>query len=414
MDIPLNSNKNDGSSSILILYPWGIDTVLRKNIGAGLRVGLLADFLRDHGYRVTVLSIGRRERILEVGNIFYREKLFPTTLPRFLIYASVVFISRLLCWPALRALLYYFSVWLDKKFSQQLRSFADSHSVVLLEYPFWFDALGDSATKTILTNHDVLALSWTKSGFLKLNRKLFSSLLRRELKAMNGVAHSIVVAPNDAEYFLQHGVKKLSVITNPVVLPDTTVCNCDGENEQYLFEKYGAIKFNIAAIFVGSGWYPNRTAAKVIVENIAPLCPEIAFFIVGDCCASVSSTASNVFLLGSVTSEVLEDIYNLSTFALIPVTWGTGTSLKALESMARGKVIVSTRVGVRGLPFEHGVHGIVIDDTSEYASVLTKLQQDFDRCKRLTENAKKMASQYDYRTIYKPYLELIDAINLRS
>jgi glycosyltransferase involved in cell wall biosynthesis len=374
-----------------------------------LRVGLLADFLRDQGYRVTVLSTGRRERVIEADNIVYREEALPSSRFRFLVYAIVAGISRILHWPALRAMLYYMAPNFDEPFARRVRDIGCKHQVVFLEYPFWFNALGsEHHRKTILTNHDVLASSWTKSGPSFLNRPFFRTLLQRELAAMNAATRAVAVSPTDGEFFSERGVRDVVVITNPVAFSENK--GASAVKRESIPVKFRSENCLSAALFVGSGWYPNCDAARAIVKDIAPSCPEITFFIAGECSKGIRSHCPNVHLMGAVNSETLAELYRQATFALIPVAWGTGTSLKALEAMARGKVIISTNVGVRGLPFEHEVHGVVCNDTTEYPSLIIELLKDVKRQQLLAENAMKLAELYDYRTVYKTYLELIDEI----
>src|SRR5690606_18096811 len=47
---------------------------------------------------------------------------------------------------------------------------------------------------------------------------------------------------------------------------------------------------------------------------------------------------------------------------VVPLHAGSGMRIKVMEGMMYGKAIVTTRIGVEGIPFEPGVHGIVADD----------------------------------------------------
>ncbi|PNU18898.1 hypothetical protein C2E25_15145 [Geothermobacter hydrogeniphilus] len=391
--------------SVLILYPWGIESVRKKNIGAGLRVGLLADFLLDKGFHVTVLSTGRSSWETEDRGILFRQLVFPSSFGLFCLYALVLLVSRIGRMPALQAFTYFFFPGFDQRFSARLIDIAEEHDVVLLEYPFWFEALGAGSKRLILTNHDVLSVSWTKEGPSFVNKFMFGKLLNRELAAMKSAHSSVVVSHSDAEYFRARGVQGIRVVTNPVALQEEELISPARGNNELEKTLEG---FESAALFVGSGWIPNREAVKSIIEEIAPACPEIIFFIAGDCGKGIRCFAPNIRLLGSVEPAVLEDLYHIVKFCLIPVPWGTGTSLKAVEAMSRGKVIIATRVGVRGIPFEHGIHGIVCDDAKDYPAWIKTLLADSEKCSQMTCRAKLVAKNFDYRNVYGTYLELID------
>jgi glycosyltransferase involved in cell wall biosynthesis len=58
---------------------------------------------------------------------------------------------------------------------------------------------------------------------------------------------------------------------------------------------------------------------------------------------------------------------------IIPLRIGGGTRIKAYEAMAMGKAVVSTRVGVEGLPVKHGEHVVIADTPAEFAEAVVHL-----------------------------------------
>lgn len=378
-----------------------------------MRVGLLADFLKDQGFSVTVVSVGRSEREIDLDGIIFRELRFPSNHYLLALYAAMILFSRLLRWQGLQAWLYYNFYQVDKKFVRLVRGLASEAGTTLLEYPFWSRLTDPVRTQTILTNHDIIAKSWTNCGNRWLNSILYKNLLHKEIEAIRSVNRIVFVAESDREFFLEHGVdqERTAVITNPMMLPLSVPD--DNLSPQQKHEFCGTA-FQTGALFVGSGWYPNREAAQAIVTTIAPASPEVTFFIAGDCSKWVKRAPANVRLLGIVSAHDLSTLYHMITFALIPVGWGTGSSLKTVEAMAYGKVIVSTPIGVRGLMFEHGVHGIICSDIKGFSAAINELMKDQDYRGRLKANARNLAKQYDYRTIYMNYLEIINGLPTSS
>lgn len=397
------------NKTVLILYPWGIDSVIAKNIGAGMRVGLLAEFLRDKGFTVTVVSTGRSQRAIDMQDISYREVRYPTNPLLFVSYASLVVVSRILRWHALQAWLYYAYCQFDKKFVRQIWNHVEKAQTILLEYPFWSRLTEQKRQQTIMTDHDVIATSWTKKGPPQLNSLLFKNLLTKEIRAMARVARTVFVADSDRDFFVVNGVKPelTSVITNPIIIPEVGSVASQPVQHELTFK--GAT-FKCGALFVGSGWYPNREAAQAITKIIAPACPDVTFFIAGDCSLWVKNPPPNVRLLGVLPAEDLSAIYRLVTFALIPIEWGTGSSLKAVEAMANGKVIVSTPVGVRGLNFKDDEHGVICPNIVDFPRKISELLTNAVSREQLALNAFKLAKQYDYRVVFERYLELINEL----
>jgi len=75
---------------------------------------------------------------------------------------------------------------------------------------------------------------------------------------------------------------------------------------------------------------------------------------------------------------------------VIPLRVGGGTRLKVWEAMAMGSVVVSTRVGVEGLPVEHEKHCLLADSPEGLAQALVRVLRDA----RLRETLSRSARQH--------------------
>lgn len=64
-----------------------------------------------------------------------------------------------------------------------------------------------------------------------------------------------------------------------------------------------------------------------------------------------------------------------SAVYVIPLRIGGGTRIKAYEAMAMGKAVVSTRVGIEGLPVEDRKHLVIADGADDFARSVVKLLQ---------------------------------------
>lgn len=61
---------------------------------------------------------------------------------------------------------------------------------------------------------------------------------------------------------------------------------------------------------------------------------------------------------------------------VIPLRVGGGTRLKVWEAMAMGSPVVSTRIGVEGLPVEDGRHCLLADDPAGFAAALVRVLRE--------------------------------------
>lgn len=110
-----------------------------------------------------------------------------------------------------------------------------------------------------------------------------------------------------------------------------------------------------SAVFIGSGHRPNVEAVDYIVRHLAPALPHVRFDLIGDC-APAGRPAQNVQSHGLVSEAEKASIMAQAATAIIPVTSGSGSSLKVLDFAATGLPIVSTAFGMRGFDAEPGRH----------------------------------------------------------
>jgi len=109
---------------------------------------------------------------------------------------------------------------------------------------------------------------------------------------------------------------------------------------------------------------------------------------------------SGVSILG-----VVDDIAGLVARArvvVVPLWRGGGTRLKVLETLAAGRPIVGTSLGVTGIGFEHGVHGIVADDPREMALAIADLCGNPEQADVLGKAGPALAEQYRWRRALEP------------
>lgn len=132
----------------------------------------------------------------------------------------------------------------------------------------------------------------------------------------------------------------------------------------------------LQACFIGTRHPPNIEAARFLVDEVAPLCPRLAFVIAGTCCEGLEGgQPPNVRILGPISDEDKRRLFDTSLVALNPMFSGAGTNLKTLEYLAAGLPLVATRVGVRGLDLKPDQHFIPAE-RFEFAQVLNQIIED--------------------------------------
>jgi glycosyltransferase involved in cell wall biosynthesis len=78
---------------------------------------------------------------------------------------------------------------------------------------------------------------------------------------------------------------------------------------------------------------------------------------------------------------------------VIPLRVGGGTRIKVYEAMALGCPVVSTRIGVEGLPVERDRHYLEADSGEALAQAIVALLDDRERSERLSRQARKYVEE---------------------
>ena len=158
-------------------------------------------------------------------------------------------------------------------------------------------------------------------------------------------------------------------------------------------------------LFTGSDMYQNRGAVDRILEVAAHLRGRgVHFAVAGTVSGYAAKRARRLGVpltaLGYV--EHLEEVYALTDVYYAPIYSGTGTKLKILEAMACAKPVVTTPRGAEGLELDGGAC-VVVDEPEKEAEALLGLLEDAEWRLRVSENARRTALKYEWRTLLKAY-----------
>ncbi len=162
-------------------------------------------------------------------------------------------------------------------------------------------------------------------------------------------------------------------------------------------------------IFVGSRFGPNEVAAehlRGIAAATRSRFPDLAFHVVvaGSCCAAMRE--DGFIALGRVDDAVLPLLYQHATMVVIPLTLGTGASLKTAEAFGAGAPVLGTSVAFRGFEVAPGEDCLVQDDLSVWPDRLAELTRDPILSHTLRAGAVRRGDCYDYQSVCNAYLPL--------
>jgi glycosyltransferase involved in cell wall biosynthesis len=389
----------------LLLYPF--DNLREAGWGNSLRMRLVLDYLATRCDVVRALSPGKRAGLERTGRIEYLSLPWPfwrqlgwrfrakwwravTGLEGVTERETLANFSRARESPALRAAI-----------AEEIAR-AD---VVFLKYPFWGDEVlplcrrhGVPCVVTAIDVHAVTAGRRPRAS---------GAILERELAALRTADLAVTVSEEDRAFFAARGVATRCLV-NPIDAEDCARPVAPGEAERV--RAAFRLGEQPVALFVGSRIVPNVEAVAEL-ERIAHQCPQATFVVAGRCARP--ARRGNLVALGLVSEADLAALYAAAALVVMPLRTGTGTSLKFVEALARGKPILATPVAARGYAVGAG-EAVLEPELGRFPLQVRALLDDAGRRADLATRGQRRALEYDYRRVFAPYGALLDAMRRPS
>src|SRR6185312_9103418 len=103
----------------------------------------------------------------------------------------------------------------------------------------------------------------------------------------------------------------------------------------------------------------------------------ILFVVAGACMDRCDD--GNFVALGRIDDASLAAFYRMAALVLVPLQEGTGSSVKSIEALARGALVLSTTTGMRGIPVVADRHCLIEDDLTAYPDRILEILRDPDK-----------------------------------
>jgi glycosyltransferase involved in cell wall biosynthesis len=223
----------------------------------------------------------------------------------------------------------------------------------------------------------------------------------------------VAVADRDRECFQRrYGVGNVSVIPTGVAL------------DYFTYGGSAALKNGDGGtvVFTGSmDWMANIDGVEYFMDAVWPAVsrarPTARCLIVGRSPPRALVERARANRLNWEFTGFVDDVrpfvHNAHVY-VIPLRVGGGTRLKVYEAMAMGCPVVSTRIGVEGLPVEHDRHFLEADSADAMAAAILSLLDDSERRQRLSRQARRLVEENMSARRVAQVFEQICLENVRS
>lgn len=174
--------------------------------------------------------------------------------------------------------------------------------------------------------------------------------------------------------------------------------------------------------FCGSmDWLANQEAMRYFMEDvwerIAAEVPEARMTVVGRAPpAALVERARRSGFAWRFTGYVddVRPFVRAAAVSVIPLRVGGGTRLKVYEAMAMGSPVVSTGIGVEGLPVSAGEHYLCADSSGDFAAAVVTLLRDRERRMALSRASRQFVeARFSHRAAARAFEGACDLARTR-
>lgn len=236
-----------------------------------------------------------------------------------------------------------------------------------------------------------------------------AKMSRFERDALRRFDVVVAVSDRDAEVF-----RRDCEVEEPFVIP--TGVDLD-------FFQYQPPSQDDQIVFCGSmDWLPNQDAIQYFMESIWPhiarLAPQAKMKVVGRAppqrLVEQAARRGLPWHFTGFVDDVRDEVAGAAV-NVIPIRVGGGTRLKAYEALAMGTPVVSTTVGVEGLPLEPGRHYLVADTPEAFAQATVELMRSPDERLRLARNGREyVEAHFSHRVAAEAFARACNLAVLRA
>ena len=242
--------------------------------------------------------------------------------------------------------------------------------------------------------------SLPKKWYLNYLVKKLALFERQQLKNYDIL---VPITKRDLGIFKQMGYQKEAVVT-PIGI-ETSIYPTNDRS----------FKEDISLSFIGSlDWMPNQEGLVWFLDNVwkalVKQYPDLRLHIAGRNTPQwlYNKKLKNVTIHGEIPDA--SQFINQHSVMIVPLLAGSGMRAKILEGMALGKVVISTSLGLEGIPAENKKQVLVANTPKEFIDGIDYCYRSNGQLKSIGQNARAFVdAHYDHLHIARNLLEAYKA-----
>lgn len=312
---------------------------------------------------------------------------------------------------------YHVTRFISKAYSEKLKTLLkeNNYDIILLETlyltPYVPLIRKHSNARIVMRSHNLEYEIWERM----LNNMEFSlkklyiqylvrKLKRYELKNLNVYDYLITVSKRDLANFVKLGFNNQGYVV-PIGI--------DIKNYPLTpFPQTGKTRIS----FIGSlDWMPNMEGLSWFIEKVwlpfRQKLEDVELHIAGRNTPEklYRMNGENLFIHGEVDDAI--EFLRSCQLTIVPLFSGSGMRVKILESMALGRVVVSTTLGLEGIAAQHGQHVLLADTATEFINQILFCINHPEEMQKISAKARKLIrDKYDNTANARHFVESICAV----
>jgi glycosyltransferase involved in cell wall biosynthesis len=263
------------------------------------------------------------------------------------------------------------------------------YDVAIIEHfwcaPYW-EQIAPVSRRTVLNLHNIESVlharcAHSENGPQRLAHRIFHRAARNWEEAWLPRYEELLVASSGDAEIAQAMAPGAKVTVYPNAIP--------------LVPRPAVVERDVVAFSGNLEYHPNVSAIRYFRDEIWPILrerwPALTWRLIGKNPGVVRRYTGGdprIELSGPVESAI--DELAAAKVVAVPLLAGSGTRFKVIEAWAAGRAVVSTTIGVEGLPARHGENLLIADDAWHFADSVSQLLTNSALRARLGETGRAL------------------------